>query len=228
MSKNIVMNYFDGDSYEELYPQVNLVNITGNLSANRVSYSNSTTSSIITHNQVQGAIDDLFTSVSNGKNLIASAVTDKGVSTSGSSSWSVIAENIGKIETNSLLRKSWNNILLDADFSENENYQTEPLSSTDWQLVAGAARGRWATSSNFLWGIIGFRCRSGSDNIYSGTIALNKIDEQSYFSVNGSICYIKIMEYDYDNSYRFYCKGNSNLSDEKLEPVFSFILGEPK
>ena len=228
MSKNIVMNYFDGDSYEELYPQVNLVNITGNLSANRVSYSNSTTSSIITHNQVQGAIDDLFTSVSNGKNLIASAITDKGVSTSGSSSWSVIAENIGKIETNSLLRKSWNNILLDADFSENENYQTEPLSSTDWQLVAGAARGRWTTSSNFLWGIIGFRCRSGSDNIYSGTIALNKIDEQSYFSVNGSICYIKIMEYDYDNSYRFYCKGNSNLSDEKLEPVFSFILGEPK
>ena len=40
-----------------------------------------------------------FQSVSNGKNLIASAVTDKGVSTSGSSSWSVIAENIRKIET---------------------------------------------------------------------------------------------------------------------------------
>lgn len=228
VSQNIEMNYFNGNEYEVLYPTVSLTNTVNSLSASNVSYSNSSTSSIITSNQVQGAIDELFQSVSNGKNLIASAVTDKGVSTSGSSSWSVIAENIGKIETDSLLQKSWNNILLNADFSENENYITEPLSSTDWQIIAGAARGRWTTSSNFLWGIIGFRCRSGSDNIYSGTIALNKIDKQSYFSVNGSICYIKVMEYDYDNSYRFYCKGNSNLSDEKLEPVFSFILEEPK
>ena len=107
-TRNIQMNYFNGSTYDILHPEVDLTNITGqlditnttgNLSAERVSYSNSTTSSIISSNQVQGAIDDLFTSVSNGKNLIASAVTDKGVSTSGSSSWSVIAENIGKISS---------------------------------------------------------------------------------------------------------------------------------
>ena len=99
VSKNIEMNYFNGNEYEVLYPTVSLTNTVNSLSATNVSYSNSSTSSIITSNQVQGAIDDLFTSVSNGKNLIASAITDKGVSTSGSSSWDVMAENIRNIST---------------------------------------------------------------------------------------------------------------------------------
>ena len=102
------MQYFNGTDYDILYPQCNLENISstltfnnisGNLSASRVNYSNSSTSTAISSSNVQDAIDDLFTYVSNGKNQIASAITDMGVSTSGSSSWSVIAENIGKIET---------------------------------------------------------------------------------------------------------------------------------
>lgn len=65
--------------------------------AEAVSYDNSTTSATITSTNVQGAIDELFTSVSNGKSLIASAITDKGVSTSANDSWATMAGNIGKL-----------------------------------------------------------------------------------------------------------------------------------
>ena len=102
------MQYFNGTDYDTLYPQVNLSNvsgsidinnISGNLPATRVSYSNSSTSSIITGSNVQLAIDQLFQSVSNGKSQIASAITDKGVSTSSSASFSTMASNIRRIET---------------------------------------------------------------------------------------------------------------------------------
>lgn len=65
--------------------------------ANEVEYSNASTSPLITSNNVQGAIDQLFTSVSNGKNKIAGAITDKGVSTSSTDSFEVMAGNIKKI-----------------------------------------------------------------------------------------------------------------------------------
>ena len=97
--RNIQMNYFNGTDYDILYPQVNLSNISGNLDASMVSYSNASTSSMITGTNVQDAIDDLFTSASNGKSLIASAVTGKGVSTSENDSWETIAENIALIST---------------------------------------------------------------------------------------------------------------------------------
>ena len=70
-----------------------------NPTAQNTLYNNAQTSSIITANNVQGAIDQLFTSVSNGKQQIASAITDKGVSTSGTDSFATMAENIGKIST---------------------------------------------------------------------------------------------------------------------------------
>lgn len=69
------------------------------LEANGIAYNNSQTSSIITGDNVQTAIDQLFTSVSNGKNKIASAITDKGVSTSPNNSFDVMAGNIGKIQS---------------------------------------------------------------------------------------------------------------------------------
>ena len=70
-----------------------------NPTAQNTLYNNAQTSSIITANNVQGAIDQLFTSVSNGKQQIASAITDKGVSTSANDSFATMAENIGKIST---------------------------------------------------------------------------------------------------------------------------------
>lgn len=86
---------------------INLAASTSNASAVRrdqltaanTTYSNSSTSSIITSTNVQGAIDQLFTSVSNGKELIADAITDKGVTTSASASFQTMANNIGRIDT---------------------------------------------------------------------------------------------------------------------------------
>lgn len=46
---------------------------------------------------VAGALDELFTSVSNGKSLIATAITDKGVPTSSSDSFQVMVNNIEQI-----------------------------------------------------------------------------------------------------------------------------------
>lgn len=68
-------------------------------SAEMTSYNNDNTSSVITADNVQGAIDQLFTSVSNGKSQIASAITGMGVSTSANDSFSQMATNIGNIKT---------------------------------------------------------------------------------------------------------------------------------
>lgn len=69
--------------------------------ASSVSYNNASTSSIITGTNVQQAIDQLFQSVSNGKSLIASAITDMGVSTSASDSFGTMADNIREIVSGS-------------------------------------------------------------------------------------------------------------------------------
>ena len=52
-----------------------------------------------TASDVEGALSELFTNVSNGKNEIATAITDKGVSASGSESFLGLSTKIGQIET---------------------------------------------------------------------------------------------------------------------------------
>ena len=86
---NIKIQSFDGSSYSQLLPQN---------SASLTTYSNTQTG--ISATNVQDAIDSCFTSVSNGKSLIASAITDMGVSTGASDSFSVMAENIKQISQN--------------------------------------------------------------------------------------------------------------------------------
>ena len=61
--------------------------------ASNVSYSNTTSG--MTSGNVQNAIDELFQSVSEGKSLIAAAVTDKGVETAATDSFTTMAGNIG-------------------------------------------------------------------------------------------------------------------------------------
>ena len=51
-----------------------------------------------TATNVEGALNELFTNVSNGKNLIASAITDKGVSASGSDTFAQLANKINSIQ----------------------------------------------------------------------------------------------------------------------------------
>ena len=65
------------------------------ITASNVSYSNTTSG--MTSGNVQNAIDELFQSVSEGKSLIAAAVTDKGVETAATDSFATMAGNIGQI-----------------------------------------------------------------------------------------------------------------------------------
>ena len=89
-NKNITMKQYTGSgtNYDTLYPAT---------TAEQASYSNTTTHSTAT--TVQGVIDELFTSVSNGKTSLASAITDKGQSTSSTDSFATMSEHIAAIRT---------------------------------------------------------------------------------------------------------------------------------
>jgi tRNA U38,U39,U40 pseudouridine synthase TruA len=63
-------------------------------------YDNTTSGATATN--VQDAIDEVFQSVSNGKTLIAAAITDKGVPTAASDSFSTMATNIRSIDTSAI------------------------------------------------------------------------------------------------------------------------------
>lgn len=52
-----------------------------------------------TSNNVEGALNELFIDVSDGKTLVATAITDKGVTTSSNDTFSQMASNIGLIYT---------------------------------------------------------------------------------------------------------------------------------
>lgn len=67
------------------------------MSASNISYNNG--SSGMSSENVQDAIDELFTSASNGKELIADAIAGKGVPTSADDTYATMAGNIEKIET---------------------------------------------------------------------------------------------------------------------------------
>lgn len=69
----------------------------GSVSANDVSYDNTTSG--LTADNVQDAIDEVFQSVSDGKELIADAITDKGVQTSANDSFATMATNISNIQS---------------------------------------------------------------------------------------------------------------------------------
>ena len=88
---NIKIQSFDGSFYSPLLPQN---------SASLTTYSNTQTG--ISATNVQDAIDSCFTSVSNGKSLVASAITDMGVSTGQNDSFQTMSENIKKIDTSSI------------------------------------------------------------------------------------------------------------------------------
>ena len=60
-------------------------------------------SSNFTATNVEAGMDELFQNVSNGKQVVAAAITGKGQSTSSSATFATMATNIGKIETQSVL-----------------------------------------------------------------------------------------------------------------------------
>lgn len=77
---------------------------------------------------IVGAINELFQSVSNGKQLIATAITDKGVNTSSDDTFQAMATNIGKISSGSSITYSVTNNLSHA-VNNNSNTTVEKYNS---------------------------------------------------------------------------------------------------
>lgn len=82
-----------------------------------------------TSQTIKGAIAETFQSVSNGKILIASAITDKGVPTSNTDTFQIMADNIKIIENNTTnqqpiyetINDQLYRVILNEDFSK-KNY----------------------------------------------------------------------------------------------------------
>lgn len=126
-----------------------------NLAASSIEYNNSTSS--MTATNVQEAIDELFIDVSEGKTLIATAVTDKGVETAATDSFQQMAENISQIETetpietvdivvkslsgvsNPALIALYNEIPMSIQFTSNNNYQV--VKNSILTINAGSSNG---------------------------------------------------------------------------------------
>lgn len=100
MSRNIQIRE-PGNNYEDvLHPETNssmvlmengstLQEDLGDLTALQTTHKTS----------LVGAINEVFTNVSNGKDVIATAITDKGVPASGSDTFATLATKIGQINT---------------------------------------------------------------------------------------------------------------------------------
>lgn len=78
---------------------------------------------------LKGAINEVFQNVSNGKQLIATAITDKGVTTSSDSTFQTMATNIGNINSNN---SSNNGFLTKSIYKEVEGEQYRLVYNEDF------------------------------------------------------------------------------------------------
>ena len=84
-------------------------------SAEMINYDNSVTGMVAT--QVQGAIDELFTDVDDGKKILASAINDKGVSTTGDETFEELVSKIYSITCGSINTRPVENLSSGREFS---------------------------------------------------------------------------------------------------------------
>ena len=92
----------------------------GELSAVQVKYDNSTSG--MTSTNIQDAVTELFTSVSEGKSLVAAAVTDSGIETAADATFATIAENIGNIQNSTTYNVSYIKGGTNMNFPEIDTY----------------------------------------------------------------------------------------------------------
>ena len=98
----------NGNTYNHSNGTITLPNYpTVVTSANGITIAD--TANNFTSTNVEGALAELFQSVSNGKTLIASAITDKGIATSNNDTFQTMANNISKIINSSSKPISINN-----------------------------------------------------------------------------------------------------------------------
>ncbi|MCL6661792.1 hypothetical protein [Paenibacillus amylolyticus] len=92
------------------------------------------------------AINELFTSVSNGKEVLANAITDMGQTTLASASFSVMANNITKLSTSTLL-KEWRQI---GPMDYAPGVLTHVISGNGVYVAIGSTAGELQFSNNGL------------------------------------------------------------------------------
>ncbi len=120
------------------------------VSASEITYDN--TESGMAATNTQKAIDELFQSVSEGKSVIAAAVTDKGVETAATDSFAAMARKIGEISGGELISGNINLSNDDTKISINEmiGYQNFSLiytgTVTNYYISGNSGTQQWITS----------------------------------------------------------------------------------
>ena len=175
-------------------------------------YDNTTSGATATN--VQDAIDEVFQSVSNGKTLIAAAITDKGVTTAASDSFSTMASNIeslhvwGKYTSNSL----WDIVLnytmptnssTQSEFCKINNYEDEWWEQI-WYFCLIMCNGL-NTTRVFCWRYDQTKGELRTTQVSwwayepNGDMSINKVDGKVYFwkSNMSWFCYYDLASWEF-------------------------------
>ena len=132
---------------------------SGTIEASGVSISD--TGNNFTSTNVEGALSELFQSVSNGKSLIASAITDKGVATSNTDTFETMSNNIKLIEGGAAETSSYETIngqlyrvILNEDFKTKDyldaNIFADCYGITSWTDNPGKCRANYKIEDGLL------------------------------------------------------------------------------
>lgn len=101
-----------------------------------------------TDKSIKGAINELFQNVSNGKQLIATAITDKGINTSSDDTFQTMATNIGKISRSVNAFNITNNLT----YATNSNTKTTIEEYNSYKATITAKNGYKLNSVNVTMG----------------------------------------------------------------------------
>jgi len=163
---------------------------SADVSAEDVSYDNSSSGAVA--NNLQDAMDEVFQSVSNGKGLIADAITDKGVQTSATDSFQTMANNIeslsvwGKYTSNS----QWDVLF----FADNIHH------SYDYDLYWKVTDVHVENWDNVYYGVFYYRYNKESLYTYvKYNQTKNKIYSYNWSYTHGVNSYSFSIYYDNDN-----------------------------
>ena len=144
-----------------------------------------------TATNVEGALAELFQSVSNGKTLIASAITDKGVATSNTDTFQQMATNISSISTgevnvgDEIMTLSNKEIVLDR-YQDRiialplDTFANALSNATIWQNFGDSISSNYNISINEAWHNL-----IGAESAYSGITRYNNALTGSEISDGG-------------------------------------------
>lgn len=186
---------------------------SGSLDADVVNYDNTTSGATAT--DVQWALDEVFQSVSNGKELIADAITDKGVSTSATDSFSTMAGNITSLHT--------------ITEQEAQSYSSILSESTEWALKYFAYKewnsaDVWAYNDkkNVNWKDVYMISAAESSN-RGGTVKI-VIVEEDWTTTLKTFTNISVYENNFCAVIKYFPTENVIVIGERLEPNVHYAV----